>query len=176
MIKLANFSFRDHVPSFFQVLEDNTVPLLIFSAGIANIIEVIVRHFEGRLPKNMHVVGNHVITDEQGVIVAFAEPLIHTFNKNEMSVAHDKTATWFNKITEKKNVILLGDSLGDVGMAKGIKDPNVVLRIGFLNHDIDQNLERYKQAYDVLILNDGTFQFPLELIREIVSPTPANTT
>ena len=65
-----------------------------------------------RLHKNLHVVANHVITNEEGIIVAFAEPLIHTFNKNEMSLAHDKTATWFGNIAEKKNVILLGDSLG----------------------------------------------------------------
>lgn len=44
---------------------------------------------------------------------------------------------------------------------------NEIIKIGFLNDKIEENLELYKKAYDVIILNDGTMEFATELIEEI---------
>jgi hypothetical protein len=38
----------------------------------------------------------------------------------------------------------MGDSLGDLHMAEGIPNPNVILKIGFLNRNIEENLIKYK--------------------------------
>ena len=51
---------------------------------------------------------------------------------------------------KRRNVIVLGDSLGDVHMAAGVKDPSVVLTIGFLNHKIESSLETYKKHFDIV--------------------------
>ena len=69
----------------------------------------------------------------------------------------------------RRNVILLGDSLGDVHMAAGVKDPHVVLTVGFLNHNIESSVETYKKHYDIVLLDDQTMSFPHNLLTEILS-------
>jgi 5'-nucleotidase len=58
------------------------------------------------------------------------DPIIHVFNKDETSLA--TMSHIYKQIQYRKNVILLGDSLGDVGMVTGFDYVNL-LKIGFLN-------------------------------------------
>jgi len=167
MVKTANLQFRDEVPTFFNELEKHSVPVLIFSAGIAELIQAIMVHHLDRVFQNAHIISNHVIADPSGLVTGFSDPVIHTFNKNEMSVSHNKTTTWFSALDTRLNIILLGDSLGDVGMATGVPKLDTELKIGFLNSDVEKNLEHYKEVYDVLILNDSSFEWVVELLRSI---------
>jgi hypothetical protein len=56
---------------------------------------------------------------------------------------------------------------GDVEMANGLEHA-CVLKIGFLNDNVEKNLDAYKQAYDVVILNDGKMDFVNDLLKEIL--------
>ena len=69
----------------------------------------------------------------------------------------------------KKRRSSLRDSLGDLDMAAGVKDPNVVFTIGFLNKSIDKNLEKYRERFDVVLVDDQTMDFPVSLLNDIVS-------
>jgi hypothetical protein len=60
--------------------------------------------------------------------------------------------------------ILLGDSIGDLKMAEGVKH-ETKLTIGFLNHDEEKLLEQYAAAFDVVILQDS----PLDFINHLVA-------
>ncbi len=42
----------------------------------------------------------------------------------------------------------MDDMLGDLHMAEGIPNPNVILKIGFLNKNTDENLIKYKVGAD----------------------------
>lgn len=50
-------------------------------------------------------------------------------NKNEYAL---KGTEYYELVQDRENVILLGDSLGDAGMADGMPHCNSVLKIGFL--------------------------------------------
>lgn len=63
-------------------------------------------------------------------MVDFKGKLIHTFNKNEDAI---HSSDYFEKLCGRTNVILMGDSLGDIKMALGVPQPSKVLKIGFLN-------------------------------------------
>lgn len=42
----------------------------------------------------------------------------------------------FQELRERPNVLLLGDSLGDLTMADGVQDMQNILKIGFLNDKV----------------------------------------
>jgi hypothetical protein len=46
----------------------------------------------------------------------------------------------------------MGDSLGDLHMAEGIPNPNVILKIGFLNKNNEKDLAKYKVGW---VLHDN---------------------
>ncbi len=71
------------------------------------------------------------------------------------------------KLKDRKNVILLGDSLGDLEMIKGFDYVNLI-RMGFLNYQDEENLEDYKKAYDVVILNDSSMDYVNGLLKKII--------
>lgn len=62
-------------------------------------------------------------------LMGFKPPLIHTFNKNDSVIPVD----CYRDLSRRNNVILLGDSVGDVTMAEGVKRRGSLLKIGFLN-------------------------------------------
>ena len=79
-----------------------------------------------------------------------------------------KDFPFFKVIKNRKNVLLLGDSLDDTKMITGF-DYNALIKIGFLNENIEENLEHYKKVYDVVILNDGDMNFINDLLKGIIS-------
>ncbi|MDD4983906.1 MAG: haloacid dehalogenase-like hydrolase [Candidatus ainarchaeum sp.] len=152
--------FRDSIDKFINVLKDNGVPLLVFSAGIGDVIQYFFES-KGLLHKDISIISNFYNYDASGRITGYKGKIIHSDNKGEIAVAKDKH---FSKIKDRKNVILLGDSLGDTTMADGLEH-KVVLKIGFL--DDGSKLEAYKKVYDVLILNDGSLEFVVDIIKKI---------
>ena len=69
----------------------------------------------------------------KGVLQAFKGQLIHTFNKREGALSR---AAGLRELQGRPNVLLLGDSLGDLTMADGVSEHQNVLTIGFLNDQV----------------------------------------
>jgi len=74
-------------------------------------------------------------TSFQGVLIGFKGELIHIFNKNEGALCHSE---YFNDIRHRHNVLLLGDSLGDLHMADGVEEISTCLKIGYLNDKVTE--------------------------------------
>jgi len=164
--KIINGKFipmRDNINIFFDLIDKYHIPLLVFSAGLGDIIEGLLNKYNIN-DENVNVISNFYDFDSTGKIKGYKGKIIHTFNKGEVAIKND---LHFNYIKDKKNVILLGDSLGDLDMAKGV-DHNVVLKIGFFNKGDDRLLEKYKEYYDVLILNDGPMDYINNLLKEMI--------
>jgi 5'-nucleotidase len=85
-------------------------------------------------------------------------------NKNETVI---QALPFFEIIKDRKNILLLGDSLGDIGMAEGFNYENLI-NIGFLNENVEDNLEPYKRNYDVVILNDSSLEYVNGLLKESI--------
>jgi cytosolic 5'-nucleotidase 3 len=84
-------------------------------------------------------------------------------NKEEISF---KDLPVFERIKNRKNILLMGDSLSDIDMVKGFDCDNVI-KIGFLNDEIEKMKEFYLKKYDILITNDSSMDFVNELLKEI---------
>ncbi|XP_036609898.1 7-methylguanosine phosphate-specific 5'-nucleotidase isoform X2 [Trichosurus vulpecula] len=142
IVRDSDAMLREGFETFFNTLYRGNIPLLIFSAGIGDILEEIIRQMNVFHP-NIHVVSNYMDFDESGYLQGFKGNLIHTYNKNS-SVLED--SKYFEQLQAKTNILLLGDSMGDLTMADGVSSVGNILKIGFLNDK------------DSVLLNDLGFE------------------
>ena len=165
IVKNSSTHLKEGCKWFFYTLERYDVPLLVFSAGLGDMIQHWIVQELG-IFKNLKIVSNFMSFDSTtNIINGFQGSLIHIFNKNE-SVLLD---TEYEKlIKNRSNVILLGDSLGDVDMANGFPSLNNLLKIGFLNEHAEELLPRYMEAYDIVTIRDPTFNVPNAILRSII--------
>ena len=102
---------------------------------------------------NMHIISNEMLFNpETGICDGFRSPDIHVFNKSEVVI---RDLPYHDTIENRSNVILLGDSAGDLQMSNGISH-EVSLTIGFLNLEIEKRLSTFMELYDIVVLYDGT--------------------
>ncbi len=159
----STLQFRDQVKEFIDLLEKHQVPLIIMSAAPGDMLLEHLRH-AGLLRSNVHVIANLYQFDADGNAIKINEPIIHSLNKHEIVV---KNFPVFDTIKERKNILLLGDSMGDVGMADGF-DYKEIIKVGFLNQEVEKNIEIYSDNYDVVVTNDGSLAVVNELLEEIL--------
>ena len=132
------------------------------TASLGDLVSEFMKRYNV-LNDNVHVIGNGFKYDSEGKAVS-VKKIIHVFNKHEMEISDPDI---LYDLVKRKNVLLLGDSLGDVKMIEGFNYDNLI-KIGFLKINAEENLDRYKEDYDVIVLNDGDFRFVNELLDEII--------
>ncbi|KAI4351235.1 hypothetical protein L6164_005611 [Bauhinia variegata] len=173
----SSIAFRDGVIELFEFLEERDIPVLIFSAGLADIIEEVLRQKLHRSFKNVKIVSNRMVFDNNSRLISFKGKLIHSLNKNEHAldmaapvheqlgdtdVPSDDNAS----VKKRTNVLLLGDHTGDLGMSDGLNYETRV-SVGFLNHNIENSLECYQKAFDVVYMNDAPMWGVVKLVTEM---------
>lgn len=165
MVATSTARLRDGCTDFFDKLHDCDIPLLIFSAGVGDIIREMISQRSHMYP-NMHVVSNDLDFDEQGQMIGFKGDIIHVFNKNENAV-HD--SEYFQNLSHCTNLLLMGDSLGDLQMANGAENIEAKLTVGFLNTRVAESLELYKSKFDVVICEDETLDVVNTMVNQILA-------
>jgi 5'-nucleotidase len=164
IINEGKVEFREGAEEFLDLLHEKKIPLVIISSsGVGDLIPMYLKK-HGKLYDNVHVIANLYKWDKEGKAIGIENSIIHVFNKDETSVKNHPTI--YKEIKERKNVLLLGDSLGDLGMVKGFDYENL-LKVGFLNEEIERDLEEYKRNFDIIITNDSGMGYVNELIRKI---------
>ncbi|OUC45458.1 Pyrimidine 5'-nucleotidase [Trichinella nativa] len=161
---------RREVSVFFDILQRNRIPFIIFSAGIGDVITYVLKRHLKSVPENVHLISNFFELNDEGIVCGFKEPMIHTFNKNA-SVIVDEGKCFYEKICNRDCVLLIGDSLGDVHMDVGVVTERCILKVGFLNENCEKLKQRYKSEYDVIICNDQTFRIPNHILQSMLHTT-----
>jgi len=164
MVKASNAQLRDGIEFMCESLNQKSVPLMIFSAGVGDILIELLKQRKILLP-NMKIISNFMQFDEKKKLIGFKNNLIHTFNKAEVSL---QNSDYFNNNKSRNNIILLGDSLGDIDMAEGLQNVNAFLKIGFLNCKIDGNLASYLDTYDIVLADDQTMDVVNGILKHIL--------
>ncbi len=93
------------------------------------------------------------------------EPLLHVFNKKATSFHSISPFFKRDDLLQRKNLLLIGDSLGDLTMSEGIPHENII-KIGYLN-DRPERLPQYVDAYDIVILGDPSMDVVLRILQFI---------
>ena len=162
---------REKADSFLALASTSKVPSLIFSAGIADVLEEILREQMAVDWSQVHVISNRCIFEEscEGKVTGFEQPLLHVFNKKSTAYLH---TNFFNTedIKDRTNLLLLGDSLGDITMSEGMEiNDDRIIKVGFLNDRVER-MDQYLEKYDVVILDDPGFDIPFYMLQEICEP------
>ncbi|KAA0034636.1 hypothetical protein IC582_022822 [Cucumis melo] len=176
-VAAATIAFREGVVELFELLEEKGVPVLIFSAGLADIIEEVLRQKLHRSFKNIRIVSNRMVFDDNGCLVSFKGKTIHSLNKNEHALdmaapLHDQLGDVDGAINDsasvrkRTNVLLLGDHIGDLGMSDGL-NYDTRISVGFLNDNIENSLDSYRNAFDIVYLNDASMLGVVKLVRQL---------
>lgn len=155
-VQKSEAMLRDGYQQFFDHLHQLSVPLLIFSAGVGDVLEEVIRQ-AGVFHPNVKVISNYMDFDESGVLQAFKGELIHIYNKREGALLNTEH---FKELQSRCNVLLLGDSLGDLNMADGVVDLQSTLKIGYLNDKVEERRESYLKSYDIILEKDETMDVP----------------
>ena len=164
VVESEKIKLRGGAPEFLDFLNEKNIPLIIFSsAGLGGDSISLYLEKQNLLSDNIHIVSNEFEWNDDGKAIGIKEPIIHVMNKDETTIQKYPV---FEFIKNKRNVLLLGDSLGDVGMIKGF-DYDTLIKVGFLNENEGENLENYKTNFDAVILNDGNFDFVNEILGDI---------
>ncbi|XP_021962943.1 cytosolic 5'-nucleotidase 3 [Folsomia candida] len=169
MVKLSTATLRDNAKTAVERMSQAGIPLLVLSAGIGDVVQAVLQASGIDLP-NVQVISNFMqFDDAMENIVGFKEPLIHMYNKNEAAI-HDDNSNYFKDLRSRHNIILLGDSLGDSNMDHGVADPKNVLKIGFLNAHFEQHLEEFMTAFDIVLVDDQSFDLVNLLLDHLLAP------
>lgn len=155
---------REGCKSFLENLQRSNIPIIIMSAtGIGNMVTEFLRENKINYP-NIHFIGNTLEFNKENKFLGIKDDkIIHILNKHEAEI---KNLPVYGEIINRRNVILIGDSLGDLGMAQGINPKNII-KMGFYNLH-EESLEEFKQNFDIVITNDGSFEPVNEILRKII--------
>ena len=155
---------KDGCRDLFIFSKENNIPIVIMSAnGIGDTMSIYLNHNDC-LFDNVYFITNHFEFDNNGFAINYSLPIIHSLNKDETTVKDFNNI--YENVREKRNVILIGDGMGDTKMAEGF-DYNNLLKIGFLHEKQEENLEYYKNNYDVVLLEDNSIEFVNDFLKEI---------
>lgn len=143
--------FRDGAKEFLQFLHEKKVPLIIISAGIGNFIKYFLVS-NGCAYDNIYIISNMILF-ENGFATGVGDSIIHSLNKNEVSLPKFIQ----DKIENRSQILLLGDQLSDTRMVDEIKRDKTI-RVGFLTEDSKQDLDLYKSEFDIVCAEDSSFK------------------
>ncbi|XP_051879691.1 cytosolic 5'-nucleotidase 3 isoform X3 [Pristis pectinata] len=164
VVRESDLILRDGYELFFDKLNERNIPVFIFSAGIGDVLEEVITQ-GGVFHSNVKVVSNFMDFDEKGVLKGFKGELIHIYNKHDGAL---RSSEYFNKLKDNSNIILLGDSLGDLSMADGVQNIESILKIGFLNDKVEESLEKYMDSYDIVLVGEETLDLVNAILQKIL--------
>lgn len=160
----VGFGLRKGAKEVLENLHNKKIPLVIMSgAGIGNMVLKFLDK-QNLLFNNVYFIGNTLKFNKQGKFLGVEDDkVIHVLNKKEVEI---KNLPLYREIKDRKNIILIGDSIEDSKITEGYEYNNIV-KIGFLNDEKEESLEDFKKNFDVIMLNDSDMSFVNKLLEKI---------
>ncbi|XP_077576424.1 cytosolic 5'-nucleotidase 3 isoform X1 [Stigmatopora nigra] len=164
VVRESDAALREGFEQFFDRLHERDVPVFIFSAGLGDVLEEILRQ-AGVYHPNVKVVSNFMDFDDKGVLRGFKGELIHVYNKHDGAL---RNTDYFKQQKDNCNIVLMGDSLGDLSMADGVPNVENILKVGFLNDKVEERLDKYLDSYDIVLVKDETLEVPNAILQKVL--------
>lgn len=158
---------RNWCNELFELFNKLDIPITIFSASwlwtyaISSYLEK-----NGINYNNIHFVSNEFIRDENWKAISWKEPFVTSLNKDETIISKETYPELYEKIKDRKYVILLGNGVWDASMAKD-ENNNIVLRIWFLDDKNSNKLEKFKELFDLVLVWDWWMGEIIDILKEL---------
>ena len=156
---------REWCHDMLNKLDSLWIPVIVLSASWLWTDSIAI-YLQEHLDKHqkLYIISNEYDWNENWFAIGRKEPVITSLNKNETVISEKNFPEIYQEIEWRKNIILLWDKIEDLDMAEGV-NPEVVLKIWFLNSWSDQNLEFYKKYFDIVI----SWELGMQEIQKIIS-------
>ena len=117
-------------------LAQDGVPVLVVSAGFADVIEEWLR-LHGLASPNVRVSSNRLCWDDAtgAVIAVEPSPPVTSLNKAQTAA---RNAEWFTLHATRRSLLVLGDRCSDLAVAQGV-DCERRVAVGFVNDQAEYN-------------------------------------
>ncbi len=139
--------FRQGAKEFLEFTNKKNIPVIILSAGIANVIEEFLKK-ENCLFKNIKIIGNFIEFDKNSEIKEFdSSKIIHTLNKSLTGKLEEKQ---LNNLKNRPYKILIGDMIEDTNMINK-EEWDTTLKIGILNKETEDLIKVYEPFFDIIL-------------------------
>jgi len=155
--------FRKGTRDFLDYLDKRDIPILFLSAAPGDMLLEYLEK-DNLLLSNIDVLSNLYEWNNNGRALRIKEPIITSVNKGEISLEKSRH---YQELKKRRNIILLGDELEDSFMAKGV-NYKTIIKIAFLNEKVEENLQKFKEEYDIILTGDQDFSYVNKLIKQIV--------
>lgn len=156
-VKNSKLEFRKGAKEFLKKMENKNIPVIIVSGGIGNTIQEFLKK-ENANYNNIEIISNIIDFHKKKT-----NNIVHALNKSE--IIWDKHI--MNKINKKEYAILIGDVIADINMLPK-ENKSTKLTIGFLDNNIENLLEMYKQNFDIVLTNNSTFNKVDKILENII--------
>jgi len=154
----ANLYLRDGAKEFLQEMNNNDVPVIIMSSGIGNIVKDFLEK-ENCMFNNIKIVSNF-FEFNNGITTINMNNIMATSNKEYIRIPEKIR----NQIEEREKALVFGDLIEDIKMIDKEKLQNT-LTFGFLDENIEQNLERYKENFDIILTGNDNFNTVRKILK-----------
>lgn len=145
----ANIHLRDGVKEFFIEMKNKSIPIIVMSSGVGNIVKEFLKK-ENCLFDNVEIVSNFFEFKDGKPYIDFDN--IMAVSKKEYKKIPESIR---NKI-EEKDALLFGDLVEDIKMVDSEKMENT-LTFGFLDENVEENIEKFNENFDVVLTGNEDF-------------------
>lgn len=146
----ANLHLRPGAKEFLEYMHNKNIPVVIMSAGVGNIIKRFLE-MQQVLYDNITLISNFLEIKNSRAYID-TKGLIAVSDKDYSRVPEEIR----KKLDKKQNILLCGDIIEDINMVEEERLDDT-LTIGFLDVNIEQNLEEYNNKFDIVLTKNSNF-------------------
>ncbi len=153
----ADLYLRDGAKEFLKEMNSKNIPVIIMSSGIGNIVKAFLEK-EKCMFNNIKIVSNFFEFKGEKASIDMNN-IMATSNKEYCRIPINIR----NKLEEKEKALIFGDLIEDIKMINKEKLSST-LTFGFLDDNVEQNLERYKENFDIVLTENDDFNTVREIL------------
>ena len=151
LVDSSKMQLRKGAKDFLKLMQFYNIQVIIISAGIENVIIEFLKAND-IFYNNITVISNFFIFNNDKI--KLKNDIVYAENKDKIVLPKNVT----DKIKNKKKIVLLGDRIDDIKMINNhIYNYDNSIKIGFLDDNIDGNLNKYNNEFDFVLTNNASF-------------------